>query len=410
MLAGRRPLAPRDVGLADALGCVTAADVTTPEPIPPFTSSAMDGYAVRSADTALAPVDLRVIGTVMAGSSADPVVDAGQAVRIMTGARFPAGADAVCMVERTQTSDDGTIVSIGTQVAPGENVRLAGGDVAAGDLVLGTGTVLSPAGIGVLASVGMLHVAVHPRPRVGVMSTGDELSEGPAALGAAKIRDSNRWSLLALVAQSGFTGVDLGIVGDDEDAVAQALTGGARTCDALLTSGGVSVGDRDVVKAVIDALAPDGGRWMQIAVRPGKPFAFGEIGPDATPVFGLPGNPVSAMVSFELFARPALRRMAGHSVLDRPHLNAVADAPMRRSKDGKLHLVRVVATLGADGLVHVTSAGPQGSHQMSAMARANALALLPDGDGVEAGGRVTTMLLDAGELTAARSAQDELAR
>lgn len=398
VLAGRRPLPPRAIALSEVLGCVTVAPVVAPEPVPPFTNSAMDGYALRAADTARPPVELEVVGTVMAGSGVQMTVATGQAVRIMTGAPLPAGADAVCMVEQTETASDGGVVTVRSRLAAGDNVRVAGGDVAAGEVVFPAGTVLTPACIGVLAGLGMLEVLAHPRPRVGVLSTGDELREGPSPLEPGKIRDANRRSLLALVEQSGFTGVDLGIVGDDEHDVSEALIDGSRTCDALLTSGGVSVGDRDVVKAVLAKISATSTRWMQVAVKPAKPLAFAELGPHATPVFGLPGNPVSAMVSFELFARPALRAMAGQRQLDRPLVRAVADEAFSRRADGKLHLVRVVAGLGEDGLVHVGSAGAQGSHQLSAMARANALALLPDGAGVRRGERVQVMLLDAGEL------------
>jgi molybdopterin molybdotransferase len=329
-------------------------------------------------------------------------VGPGQAVRIMTGAPIPPGADAVCMVELTKSSDDGSTVTIDISVRAGEYVRQAGSDIAPGQEVFTAGTTLTPGGIGVLASLGLLEVAVHPRPRVGVMSTGDELREGPAPLAPGKIRDANRRSLLALLAQSGFTGIDLGVIPDDEQALAEALIDGASGCDVLLTSGGVSVGDRDVVKSVLSDLA-EPMRWMQVAIRPAKPFAFGLLRPTETPVFGLPGNPVSAMVSYELFARPMLRRLAGHHRLDRPVIDAVADRAMVRSPDEKLHFDRVVATIGDDGLVHVTPAGGQSSHQLHAMAVGNALALIPDGHGIEAGGRVQTMLLDAGDLGPAGS-------
>jgi len=398
VLAGVAPLPAERVPLAAALGLVTAERIVARSPVPPFTNSAMDGYALRAADTAAPPARLRVVGLLMAGSHTEVPVGRGDAMRIMTGAPVPPGADAVCMVERVEVSPDGATVTIGQTLAAGDHVRRAGGDVAAGDEVFAAGTVLNAGALGVLAGLGDADVLVHRRPVVGVLSTGDELVEAPAALGPGQIHESNRTALLALVEQSGFVGVDLGVVGDDEHVVADALRDAARRCDAVVTSGGVSVGDRDVVKAVLGEISGGSMQWMQVAVKPAKPFAFGAIGDEQTPVFGLPGNPVSALVSFELFARPALRSMAGHRDLDRPVALAVADEPFARRRDGKVHLVRVEARLGGDGLVHVRSAGGQESHQLRAMARANALAVLPDGDGVAAGGRVDAMLLDAGSL------------
>jgi len=272
---------------------------------------------------------------------------------------------------------------------PGEHVRGPGEDLRRGQTLFDAGTVLTPAHLGVLASVGCRTVTVVPAARVGVLSTGDELVAGGGPLRPGQIRDSNRPTLLALTAQAGCLPVDLGLVGDDETALADAVTRGVDTCDALVTSGGVSVGDFDYVKAVLDRLGTM--KWWQVAVRPAKPLAFGSIG--GTPVFGLPGNPVSSMVSFELFARPALRQMMGHTVVDRPRVTAIADEPLLRRGDGKLHLVRVVAARGDDGGWHVRSSGGQGSHVLSAMARANALALLPDGDGVAPGATVDVMLL-----------------
>jgi molybdenum cofactor synthesis domain-containing protein len=395
VLAERRALEPRRLALRDALGCVTAAPVVARDAVPPFANTAVDGYALRACDVESVPATLAVVGTVLAGCYRDAPVGPGEAVRIMTGAPMPPGADAVCMVEWTSSSADGSLVTIARRVVAGEAVRRAGEDVTAGQEVFPAGTTLTPGCLGVLAGLGETAVLAHPRPRVGVLSTGDELYEGLDPLPKGAIRDTNRAALLALVEQSGFAAVDLGVVRDDDAALRNALLDGAARCDALLSSGGVSVGDRDVVKSVLAEISEGTMRWMQVAVRPAKPFAFGEIGPDATPVFGLPGNPVSAMVSFELYARPALRKMAGHERLGRPQVLAVADEPLRRRPDGKLHLQRVVAAHGPDGRVHVRSAGGQGSHQLHAMALANALALLPDGDGAVVGGTVQVMLLDA---------------
>ena len=388
-----QPLGPVELPLEDALGGVTTVAVTAAEAVPPFANSAMDGYAVRAADTASAPVELKVIGMIAAGAAPDLVVGAGEAARIMTGAPMPDGADAVVLVERTRT--EGDVVTIEISVDPGTAVRHVGEDVQPGDAVVSPGTVLAPGHLGVLESVGVDRVMVHRRPRVGVLSTGDELvASGPLARG--QIRDSNRPTLLALVREAGFEAVDLGIVVDDEASVTEAIEGAVASCDAVLTSGGVSMGDLDYVKVVLDRIGDM--RWMQIAIKPAKPFAFGtvrrsggELGTDV-PVFGLPGNPVSSMVSFELFARPALRRMAGHADLHRLVVPAVAPDGLRRIPDGKVHFARVVAAQTDDGWT-VRSAGGQGSHHLSAMAAANALAVLSDGDGVAPGGVVPAMLL-----------------
>jgi molybdenum cofactor synthesis domain-containing protein len=226
---------------------------------------------------------------------------------------------------------------------------------------------------------------------VGVLSTGDELVDVGRPLEPGLVRDSNRPTLLALVASSGFVPVDLGWVPDDEAAITAAVRAAVEGCDAVLTSGGVSMGDVDLVKVVLDRIGDM--RWFQVAVRPAKPFAFGVVG--GVPVFGLPGNPVSSMVSFELFARPALRRMAGFGDgdLDRPRVRAVAEEDLRRTPDGKVHLVRVITRQEPDGRRTVRSAGGQGSHQLSAMAAADGLAVLPDGDGVAAGEGVEVLLL-----------------
>jgi molybdopterin molybdotransferase len=262
--------------------------------------------------------------------------------------------------------------------------------------VLSAGDEVTPARVGVLASLGVAEVRAHPRPRVGVLSTGDELVQPSTPLRPGQIRDSNRPTLLALVAQAGFVPVDLGWAPDDEAAITDTIERGAMTCDAVLSSGGVSMGDIDLVKVVLDRIGDM--RWMQVAIRPAKPLAFGLVpGPErgrAVPVFGLPGNPVSSMVSFALFARPGLRRIAGHpdERLHLPRLPAVADEPLRRVPDGKVTFVRVVATVDK-GALHVRSSGGQGSHQLGAMARADGLVVLPDGDGVAAGDPVEVMLL-----------------
>ena len=379
------------VPLADARGLVLAESVDATEHVPPFANTAMDGFAVRAVDTVGAPVTLDLVGTVAAG--VDPVatgteVGPGDAVRIMTGAPMPPGADAVVKVELAEVSPDGVAVTVGVEVPVGNHVRAAGEDLMTGDRVFDTGTVLGPGHLGVLASIGVVTVHVRRRLRVGVLSTGDELREGSAALAPGQIRDANRPALLGLLDELGAEGVDLGHVADDEAAIEAALVDGVARCDALLTSGGVSMGDFDYVKVALDRIGDM--RWMQVAIKPAKPLAFGLV--DGVPVFGLPGNPVSSMVSFELFARPALRSMAGHRDLDRRRVRAEVVGGLGRHPDGKVHFARVVVEV-TDGRFRVRSAGGQGSHQLTAMADADGLAMLPDGDGVANGDQVEVLLL-----------------
>ncbi|HUR18933.1 MAG TPA: gephyrin-like molybdotransferase Glp [Acidimicrobiales bacterium] len=385
-------LHPAAVPLDAALGLVTSVPIRAEADVPAFANSAMDGYAVRSTDIVAAPVRLSVVGTIAAGAPTDRPVRSGEAMRIMTGAAVPAGADAVVMVERTEPHDDGAAVTILQAVRVGDHIRGPGEDVASGQEVFAPFTVLQPGHIGVLASLGMSKVPVFKRARVGVLSTGDELAGPAAPLGPGQIRDSNRPTLLALAVQAGCEAVDLGTAPDTRDAIADALGRGLAGCDAIVTSGGVSVGDFDYVKVVLDELSAGSMRWMQVAVKPAKPLAFGVV--SGRPVFGLPGNPVSSIVSFELFVRPALRRMMGHTVLDRLQVDAVADEGVQRRPDGKLHLVRAhVEWDDSDGRFHVRAAQGQGSHMLRAMALANALAMVPDGDGTQPGGNVKVMLL-----------------
>lgn len=394
VLEGCRALAPQRVPLGQALGLVLAEPIVADQSLPPFANTAVDGYAVRVADVAAAagdaPAKLLVVSTIAAGSASERALGAGEAMRIMTGAPIPPGADAVVMVEDTNGVGDGETVHIFRPVSVGDAVRPAGDDVKPGDRLFTAGEVLSAGHIGVLASLGRTDVVAHPRPRVGVISTGDELVEGPVALAPGQIRDSNRITLLGLVEQAGGIGVDLGLVRDDEALIRAAFVEAAQRCDAIISSGGVSMGEFDFVKRVLDEV----GRmnWMQVAIRPAKPLAFGTIGD--TPVFGLPGNPVSSMVSFELFARPGLRRLAGHGddELVRPTVRATTTSALPRSPDGKTHFVRVVAS-NVEGAYQVRNAGGQGSHQLAVMASANALVVLGDGDGVGAGDTVDVLLL-----------------
>jgi molybdenum cofactor synthesis domain-containing protein len=397
VLAHCSTLAPRQVPLSDAVGCVLAESVTAEVSVPPFTNSAVDGYAVRSEDTAHTPARLRVVGSVMAGDGTVISVRAGEAVRVMTGAPLPSGADAACMIEHTRIEASGAVVVIEEAIDADTNVRPIGEDIALGGEVFPTGTVLAPPHIGVLASLGLGTVLVFPRPRVGVVSTGDELSQG-AELAPGKIHDANRPALLARLRAEGWETTDLGVVGDDGVCLSQLFDRSASTCDVVVASGGVGGGDRDLFGAVLEGLSDGVVRSMQVAIRPGKPFAFGTLAAAGTPVFGLPGNPVAALVSYELFVRPALLAMAGHRCLDRPLASAVAEVDIRRRQDGKVHFVWALASFGADRVLRARPSGSRKSHMLRSVADANALALIPDGVGVTAGDQVDLLILDAARL------------
>ncbi|HET6210578.1 MAG TPA: gephyrin-like molybdotransferase Glp [Jatrophihabitans sp.] len=400
LFAACPPVRPVQLDVAEAAGCVLAADVTAGGDVPPFDNSSVDGYAVRAADLAGAggePVRLRVLGTVPAGSVADAPVRSGQAWKVMTGAPLPAGSDAVVMVEDSSAGPDAPLGSAGDQVAlrrevpVGAGVRRAGSDVRAGELVLAAGTVLRPAHLGVLASVGIRQVLGYPRLRVGVLVTGDELITDGRPLQPGQIHESNRAMLMALLRTANCVPVDLGVAGDSVPALERRLAGAIGECDVVLTSGGVSMGDSDPVKAVLDRL----GRLtaLQVAIRPAKPFAFGVLdGP--TLLIGLPGNPVSSLVSFELLARPALLHLMGHrDPLPRPVL-AIADAPLDRPHgDGRTAYLRVSSEFGPDGRLHVRPVTGQDSHQLAASAGADGLAEVADGRRVVAGDPVPVLPL-----------------
>jgi molybdenum cofactor synthesis domain-containing protein len=306
----------------------------------------------------------------------------------MTGAPMPDGADAVAMVEDSTRLDNGR-VRLDRPLHAGASVRGVGDDVHAGDLVLQAGTVVGPAVAGVLASINARRISVVPAARVAVLSTGDELVTDGSPLRPGQIRESNATMLAPLLAEAGCAVDHRGVLPDDEATLEAVLRDAAASNDAVVTSGGVSMGDYDVVKAVLGRMADM--HWLQVAIKPAKPFAFGLL--DGTPIFGLPGNPVSSLVSFELLARPALRRMMGHGHVARPSLVGVTDEDLRRHADGKVHFVRVTGTFADDGRFHVRPVSAQGSHQLAATALADALVVLPDGDGVPAGTDVAVVML-----------------
>ena len=398
------PLPARDLPLDRALGLVVAEDVLARDDVPGFDNSAYDGYAVRAADlataAAAAPARLRVVDEIPAGRVSPVTLQPGQAARIMTGAPVPAGADAVVPFEDTDRTDWGYLgtdprgpsadrreVAVLERAEPGENVRPAGGDIGAGSVVIQAGRRLGPAEIGVLGSVGVSAVRVHPRASAAIVPTGDEIVEIDAGIRAGQVRNSNAWALEAATRALGAKPNRLPITGDTVEALQAALTAGAES-DVIVTIGGVSMGDYDLVTNVLGSE----GRmdFWQINMRPGKPLAFGQV--HGTPVIGLPGNPVSSMVCFALFVRPALLRLMGHGDLTHPRVQAVA-AERLRSAQGKRTYLRVQVRR-ADGRLECVSAGDQSSYRMSSLVAGNGLAVLREDQTVEPGEPVDVLALD----------------
>ncbi len=403
ILSHVQPLEPESVPILDALDRVLAEAIVSDTEIPPFDNSAMDGYAVRASDiagaTAENPIWLVVTGYVAAGQVAEAHVQPGAAVRIMTGAPLPRGAD--CVVRFEDTSEISGPVAPGQRVAVyvgvprGENVRSAGEDIRRGETVLAPGRLVRPQEIGVLASLGRTHVQVHRRPRVAILATGDELLEVHEPLAPGKIRNSNEYTNAALVTRYGGVPVRLGIARDNvEDLTIKIRAGLAWGVDLFLTSAGVSVGDYDVVK---DVLGQEGEmQFWQVNMKPGKPLAFGLLADRETgktvPLIGLPGNPVSAMVSFEQFARPAILTMLGRTDLAKPTIQATLDQPLTNS--GRRGFIRVVVERKEDGY-HAHTTGEQGSGVLTSMAKANGLAIVPEGVRfLEAGASLRVQMLD----------------
>lgn len=381
---------PIEVRLPDALGLVLATPTVSDEAVPSFANSAMDGYAVVAGDCQQAdrdaPVSLRVIGEIAAGATSLPTVQSGQAARIMTGAPLPPGADAIVPVEVTRESE-GT-VTIHRAPAPGEFVRTVGQDVAPGQALLAAGHRISPADIGLLAAVGIDRVEVYARPRVIILSTGDELVSWLDRPEPGQIRDSNGPMLSAMVKQAGGVPFSGGIVADDQRTIMEAIDGSIGHADMFILTGGVSAGVYDHVRDVIGALGEADS--FKVAMKPGMPQVFGRI--KHVPVFGLPGNPVSSFVSFEVFVRPVLRRMLGRSDTGRPAVRAVLSDAMT-SPEGKRSYFRV-RLKRQDRRWVATPAGHQGSHVLSSLSAADGLAEIPeDVTEVPAGSQVPVHLL-----------------
>lgn len=391
ILARITPLDATTVPLLDALGCVLAEDAVADRDVPPFRNSAMDGYAVRGADVATSGARLRVVGEIAAGTLPNAAVGAGEAMRIMTGAPMPDGADTVVRVEDT---DNGRETVTITRATPrGLSVRQRGEDLREGETVLSRGTLLRPAEIGVLASIGRAEVNVVRRPNVAVLSTGDEIVEITATPGPGQIRDANRYSLSAAVRATGCAAFELGIARDEASDLRHAL-GNAAFGDIVVTSGGVSVGDHDHLKPVVEAMGSMD--FWSIAIRPGRPLAFGELRTKRgiVPIFGLPGNPVSSLLTFELFVRPALLKMAGRAKLHRPRTQARLQD--RVEKPTGLRMFARGIYDAANGTVRST--GPQGSGILRSMSLASCLIeIAEDRPAAEPGETVTVILTDAPE-------------
>lgn len=396
ILGAVQPVEPISVGLLEARDCLLAELVTAPDALPAFDNSAVDGYAVRFADLAGAgedaPVTLPVIADIAAGSSGFFSVRRGMCTRIMTGAPLPAGADAVVPVEWT---DGGTSrVQIRHQPKEGQGVRRRAEDVEQGEEVLHPGRRLGAAQIGLLAAVGRSQVRVRPRPRVVVLSTGSELVEPGDEIGPGQLVDANSYTLTAAAQEAGCVAYRYGVVNDDPRALLGVIEDQLIRADAVVTSGGVSMGAYDVVKEVLAQLGTV--NFERVAMQPGMPQGFGTVGPNGTPIFTLPGNPVSAYVSFQVFVRPALRCMAGTEP-DGQALRTATLAERLTSPQSKRSFARAWLSPGDGGQPSVRPVGGHGSHLLADLAAANALVVVPeDTTEVAAGSDVDVMMLEDG--------------
>lgn len=389
VLSRIKPLQPLELPLTEAYGCVLATSVTAERDIPDFASSAMDGFAVRSSEVADAtpsdPVELRVVGRAAIGERPEGTVGGGEAFAIATGAPVPAGADTVVPVENTQTHGDHVRILDGTP--SGKHVRPSGEDVRAGETLVQGGHRLQAPELALLATAGFSHPLVHPRPRVVVLSTGDELVPPTRRPEFGQVRDANAYTLFGALREAGAVPMLAGIVRDDVESFREAVLSYLVQADAFISTGGVSVGERDVVKAAFFRRGDV--EFFKVAMQPGMPQGFGEI--EGTPYFGLPGNPVSVFVSFEVFVRPALLKMMGRRQLFRP------EVPARLEEDvtgpvGKTQFARVRVRRTKDGW-SATPTGGRGSNLIATVARANGLAIVPEGvETAPAGSRVSVML------------------
>ena len=370
--------------LRQSLGRIVAAPVVSPIDVPAYTNSAMDGFAISSDDLpSSGEKSLRLLGTAWAGKPLNVEVGTGQAVRIMTGGMMPAGTDTVVIQEHASMNGDDVLIDGST--APGKNVRMAGEDITAGELIIETGTQVDPAHIGLMASLGIDQVTVFRQLKVAFFSTGDELraleSHAGKSLGPGELFDSNRHTLFAMLQRLGVETIDLGVVADTPEATREAFSTGARQADLMISSGGVSAGQADYVSSTLAELG-DVTFW-KLAMRPGRPLACGKVG-DAH-FFGLPGNPVAVMVAFYEFVQPSIRRMQGCSQLTAPRFAARCESKLRKSP-GRIEYQRGIFATGPDGNTTVRSTGKQGAGRLSSMCMANCLIVIDaEKDGVEPG-------------------------
>lgn len=385
-----KPLPPVRLPLAEVLDLAAAEDIHSPEPVPPFMNSAMDGFALRAADAASVSERLRVLGTLPAGGVPVQALEPGTAWRIMTGAPMPEGADAVVPLELARCGDGWVELLKPLQV--GANVRWTGEDIPEGGMVVRAGTRLRPAEIGVLASTGWDRVLVHPRVRVAIITTGDELVACGERPGPGRIRDANIQALGAQVAAMEGQPVLFPRIPDQQGAMESVLRKAIAETDVTLTTGGVSMGDCDFVKPVLEAMGAEPIFW-RVSQKPGGPLGFWML--EGRPIFGIPGNPVAAMLMVEEYVRPALRKMMGFRHLHRPERTGILEEAWRKSgPDGRVHFLRV-RVREEGGELRAALTGPQGSGILSSMLRANALVLIPEEDTeVPAGGAVRLHLTE----------------
>jgi molybdopterin molybdotransferase len=394
VLAAIEPLPPLALPLTDAYGCVVVEDQIARVDLPEFPSSGMDGFAVRATDVADAapdtPAELKVVGRAMIGHRPEVTVGAGEAVAIATGAPIPAGADAIVPIENAER--DGDLVRLFEAPAEGRHVRPRGEDVRAGDVLVPAGKRLGAPEMGLLANAGVPHPLVRPRPRVIVLSTGDELIPPTEEPEFGQVRDANAYTIFGALREAGAMPVLAGIVRDDPASLRETVLSHELQADAFVSSGGVSVGERDVVKAAFFKRGDVG--FFRVAMQPGMPQGFGQI--EGKPFFGLPGNPVSVFVSFEVFVRPAMLKMMGRSALARPEITATLTQDVR-GPAGKTQFARVEVARGDVGWT-ATPTGGRGSNLISTISRANGLAIVPAGTAAApAGSQVKVWLFRSSE-------------